>query len=1015
MLQYTLHTISLLAVGIGMVVLSIVVLWRRRTSEGRTAAFLMLAVAEWSLAYGFELGTADLASKILLAKLQYLGIVAAPTAWFWLSLQYAKQEKWLIPRNFALLFIEPLFILSLVWTNESHRLIWSSWFVENDGSFPILVLGHGPGFWVHLCYAYLMLVLGTSFVVRALIRFRELYRRQTTAMLVAAFAPWAGNFIYLLDLSFFNHLDLTPFGFAITCLAAAWGILSYRLMDLVPVARDAIIESMDDAVIVLDERKRIVDLNPAAREILGGISQNIIGEFAEHSFVELPDLAKCCVEMDEGRSEIALGERNSRKQFDLHVTPLYDRKGERTGRLAILRDITERKLMEEELRKHRENLEEQVRERTKELEKEISERRQAEGALKESEQRYRTLVEEARDIIITMDLGSGTLSSANDFGEQILGYKREDILHKVSFLELIHPDDHERMITTLAERISTDQRHPNFPFRLRKADGSYLEAEINGTIIRDSEGNPHSYLGVIRDITERKRAEAAIRESEEKYRTLFEESKDIIFITSPDGRFLDINPAGLELLGFSSKEELSQIDIPRDLYVNSAEREAFGRKIEEHGFVKDHELVMKKRGKDGEQVVMLVTAGTVLDEDGKLVATRGSARDITGQKQLEQQLLQAQKMESIGTLAGGIAHDFNNLLAGILGYASLVKTRLPEYHQAYKYAETIEKSATRAAELTAQLLGFARGGRYHVKPINLNSIVDETLGIIGRTFDKSIEIETNLHADLPTVEGDEGQVQQVLINLCMNAADAMPQRGKLAIETTIEMLTEEYVKIHMGAQAGPCVALSVSDNGVGMDKETQERIFEPFFTTKEEGKGTGLGLAMVYGVVKNHGGYVHVYSEPGLGTTFRIYLPISGQPEEIESSQSGAPQGNNELILVVDDEEHVRFFAKEVLEGNGYRVLLAADGADAISIYEERHSDISAVILDLVMPKMGGQETFLKMREHNPQVKSLLSTGYSQNGKAEEILKSGFVGFLQKPYQPNELLSKLRNVLDSKD
>jgi nitrogen-specific signal transduction histidine kinase/ActR/RegA family two-component response regulator len=387
--------------------------------------------------------------------------------------------------------------------------------------------------------------------------------------------------------------------------------------------------------------------------------------------------------------------------------------------------------------------------------------------------------------------------------------------------------------------------------------------------------------------------------------------------------------------------------------------------------------------------------------------------DISERKKLEAQFFQAQKMESIGTLAGGVAHDFNNLLGGILGYASFMKAKMEEDHPFFKYIDTIEKSATRAAQLTSQLLGLARDGRYDTRPLDLNEIVEETLGILGSTIDKSIEIKTDLLGHLPTVEADSGQLQQALLNLCVNARDAMTDGGELSVVTGIETITEGYAKVHEGAKEGAYVTLSVTDTGMGMDEETLNRIFEPFFTTKEEGKGTGLGLAMVYGVVKNHDGFVYVRSEPGTGSTFKMHLPISGMPETKAPAQRAAPVGGSELILVVDDEEPIRALTRETLESFGYRVLLAEDGRDAISIFKERKDEIALVILDMVMPKMGGRETFVGLKEIRADVKALLSTGYSQSGRAQEILNSGVRGFIQKPYKLNDLLRTVRKSLDS--
>ncbi len=766
----------------------------------------------------------------------------------------------------------------------------------------------------------------------------------------------------------------------------------------------------------------------------------------------------------------------------------------------------------------------------------ITDRKLAEAALNQSEERYRTLVEQAADMICTIDLKTGVVTNVNAYATKILGYDRADILHKLNFLELVHPEDQEPVMRRLHELAAEGKRLPNFPLRIRKADGDYIHVEVNGAVIRDAENNPSTLIGVIRDVTERKKAEESLRESqeryrtlvdnlltgiylrvgedavfvnerlvqmtgyteqellgmslfdiihpedrmiareragmrmsgwdspmrsqyrivtkngetrwielygslinyqgkpailgnvidithakraeellrqsEEKYRALFEESKDVVYITTPDGRFLDINPAGLEVFGYSSKDEILKINLARDLYMNPADRKTYQETIARQGYVKDYEILFKR--KDGQPVTVMLTANAVRDASGAIVAYRGIMRDVTERKQLEEQLFQAQKMESIGTLAGGIAHDFNNLLGGILGYASFMKTKMTESHSFYKYVDTIERSGMRAAELTSQLLAFARGGKYNSRPVDLNAIVTETLGIIGRTFDKSIEIDIRFYSPLPTVEADAGQIQQLLMNLCVNARDAMPCGGKLLIETNVALLTADYAKAHMDAKPGPYVTVSVTDTGVGICKEHMKRIFEPFFTTKEKGKGTGLGLSMVYGVAKNHGGFVRVYSEPGIGTTFKVYLPASGKTQTKEPAKTEAPRGGNELILVVDDEEPIRDLAKDIFESNGYRVMLAEDGAQAVEIYLKHKDEIKLVILDMVMPKLGGRETFLKLKDLNPVVKALLSTGYSQNGKATEILNSGVRGFIQKPYHVNELLSKVRGILDAK-
>ncbi len=417
-------------------------------------------------------------------------------------------------------------------------------------------------------------------------------------------------------------------------------------------------------------------------------------------------------------------------------------------------------------------------------------------------------------------------------------------------------------------------------------------------------------------------------------------------------------------------------------------------------------------GSDGQKGWLELHAFPLLDAGDGGTMVIEYVRDITERKLLEERFLQAQKMESIGLLAGGIAHDFNNILGGILGYASWLKTNIGREHPFYRPVDTIERSASRAAELTAQLLAFARGGKYDLRPCSLNSVISESLKILAGTLDKSIAIETRLNESLPTVEIDIGQIQQVLMNLCVNARDAMPAGGRLTIESSVAHLSESDARNQPDAKPGWFAVLAVADTGVGMDEGVKGRIFEPFFTTKEKGKGTGLGLSMVYGVVKNHGGFIHVYSEPGEGSTFKIFLPLSGKPEMPESEIEDDLTGGSETVLVIDDEEAIRQVAADILESYGYRVLLAADGAAGVEEYRKDPAAIAMVLLDMVMPRQGGRETYLQLKEVNPRVRVLFSTGYSQNEKVNEIISLGVQGFIQKPYQVKELLAKVRAVLD---
>jgi CheY-like chemotaxis protein len=366
-------------------------------------------------------------------------------------------------------------------------------------------------------------------------------------------------------------------------------------------------------------------------------------------------------------------------------------------------------------------------------------------------------------------------------------------------------------------------------------------------------------------------------------------------------------------------------------------------------------------------------------------------------------------MEAIGTLAGGVAHDFNNLLMGILGYTSIMLMRTDKTHPFYKNLKIIEQQVESGAELTKQLLGFARGGKYEVKPINVNDLIIKTSDIFARTK-KEITIHKKPQQNLHTIEVDTGQIEQVLFNIYVNAWQAMPSGGRLYIETQNSTLDEQQSRTY-DAKPGPYVKISVTDTGVGMDDEIQKRIFEPFFTTKGVGKGTGLGLASSYGIIKNHGGIITVYSEKGHGTTFTIYLPASAKEVvETKPAEESLLTGD-ETILVVDDEKLNVALMKEILENLGYKILTAQSGEKAIELYMKHSKDIKLVILDMIMPGMNGKETLIKLMEIDKRVRILLSSGYSINGESSEILDMGCKGFIQKPFRGEELSRKIRTVL----
>jgi two-component system cell cycle sensor histidine kinase/response regulator CckA len=478
---------------------------------------------------------------------------------------------------------------------------------------------------------------------------------------------------------------------------------------------------------------------------------------------------------------------------------------------------------------------------------------------------------------------------------------------------------------------------------------------------------------------------------------------------------LEANQAYLDVFGFT-KEEAQDLDILQIYPEVAAEnRQRFQEAIEKHGSVKDYEVKLKT--KDGRLIDCLSTSTLKRAPDGTIVGYQGIVRDITEYKQLQNELIQAQKMEGIGALAGGLSHDFNNILTVIHGYAELLIADHdygdPRLNDLYKIVE----AAKTGSELVRSLLAFSRKSEIQQRPMNINKQVEQIRQLLSRTIPKMINIETVLSAAPATINADPGQVGQVLMNLAINAKDAMPDGGTLTMETRNIIVDDEYCRTHVGLKPGAYVLLTVSDTGCGMDEDTLAHIFEPFFTTKEVGVGAGLGLAMVYGIVKQHGGEIMCSSELGSGTTLSVYLPALDQNEAGPEATAvkGLPVGGKETILLVDDEASIRSLGIKILSKAGYTVLSAPDGRAALDTYEQRGANISLVILDLMMPEMGGKQCLERLVEMDPRARVIISSGYSMDEQTKEVVESGARGFVRKPFQLEQMLHAVREVLDGSE
>ena len=757
------------------------------------------------------------------------------------------------------------------------------------------------------------------------------------------------------------------------------------------------LDRAEDLIFAVDADRRLVYANPAAAKFARRMSGMAAGALAPNRIESfLLDVAGPLIGDGEKAScyERSFSESGRTITFEIKATSLHE--GDMPSEtIYIARDVSKRKKREDEFR-------------------------ETETALKASREMFRTFAEGIMHSIFVIQNVDGEYryTYVNPAFTRYTGYSLEELKSKTIF-DVIAPDFHEITRQRARNKLRGGEAEREYEMKVITKDGQERWVAYCGFPI-EFDGRP-AILGSSHNLTEIKLAlaeqrlvENALRESEEKYRLVVENAREAIIVTQ-EGRIVFVNRTATEITGYPKDVLTSQTFTD---FIHPEDREMVMRNhILRMGGEEVPPIytfrVMSSRGS-----VIWLEINSVLIQWNKRPANLSFLNDVTVRKRVEQesrhletQLMQAQKMESIGTLAGGIAHDFNNLLMGIQGYTSLMLLDVDRYHPHYDRLKSIEAQVQSGAELSRQLLGFARGGRYEIRPTDMNEVLEKTSSMFGRTK-KEIRIHRKYDESLWTAEVDEGQIEQALLNLYVNAWQAMPGGGEMYLETLNVTIDENFTRV-FSIVPGKYIKLSVTDTGIGMDERTKGRIFEPFFTTKGMGRGTGLGLAMVYGIIKGHNGIIDVDSDIGKGTTFNVYLPASGKTVARNRKYSPKPIQGNETILVIDDEEMILDVTKELLENLGYRVITAKSGEEAVEIYRSKTGRIDLLLLDMVMPGMGGREAFARLKAFDPGVKVILSSGYSLGGQAAGILAEGCRAFIQKPYKIGDLSEKIRSVLNS--
>ena len=780
-----------------------------------------------------------------------------------------------------------------------------------------------------------------------------------------------------------------------------------------------LVESVVDyAIFMLDPNGTIMTWNQGAERIKGYNANEIIGKhfscfYSADDLIQRKPFKELEIAEAKGRyEEEGWRIRKYGSQFwaSVVITAVRDNSGKLIGFSKVTRDLTERKQAEDALRESNNELERRVESRTAQVLRLSDEYRV-------SSERYRLMIECVKDYAIyTLDQ-RGCVTSWNEGAERIYGYTSAEILGHHRSLFFTKEDVARGLPQSELDEATTKGRFSEEAWRVRK-DGSRFWANGSITAVRDDTGRLREFVKIVRDLTERKQAEIELQKTltalQLRDRAVQAVPLGIVISDAQqsDSPIIYANSGFERLTGYSSQEVLNRnLDFLIGRKTDVASVNQFQNAIADG---KECRLELIYHHKDGTPFWISQSISPVFDSTGRLIQFVAILADVTQRRILEDQLRQSQKMEAVGQLAGGVAHDFNNLLTVIIGYCDVLFGELPADAPPNVSVQAINEAAQRAADLTRQLLTFSRKNVIEPQFVDLNKLVEDTERMLRRVIGEDVELTTKLDPNIGRMRVDPGQIRQVLMNLVINARDAMPRGGKLTIETQRVILEEPYVNSHVEVAVGRYVLLSVSDTGTGMTPEVRSRIFEPFFTTQPAGKGTGLGLSVVHGIVKQSLGHIGAYTEFGLGTTFKIYLPVVDEPVAISTNSEAAKTVTvgSETVLLVEDEDAVRRITLRFLQAQGYTVLTATNGKDALNVSANQTGGIDLLVTDVVMPEMNGPELVEILRPMFPRMRVLFISGYTNDAIIRQGLLNAENVFLQKPYTSKALLTKVRQVLD---